>query len=50
MTIKVGRTSQGEQQCVENAVAAIAAVVDKVPRKWDGVKVCALLHSFSLLE
>ena len=39
LTIKVARTSQSEQQCVENTLAAIEAALDKVPRKWDGVKV-----------
>lgn len=39
LTIKVARSSQSEQQCLENAVAAINAAVEKVPRKWDGVQV-----------
>ena len=39
LTIKVARSSQSEQQCLENALAAITAAVEKVPRKWDGVQV-----------
>jgi hypothetical protein len=39
LTIKVARSSQSEQQGVENVLAAVAAAVEKVPRKWDGVQV-----------
>lgn len=35
----MARSSQSEQQGVENTLAAIAAAVEKVPRKWDGVQV-----------
>lgn len=42
LTIKVARTGQTQQQCIENAMAAVKAAVDKVPRKWDGVQVCIL--------
>ncbi|EFN51799.1 hypothetical protein CHLNCDRAFT_139764 [Chlorella variabilis] len=38
LAIKVARSSQSEQQGVENTLAAIAAAVEKVPRKWDGVQ------------
>ena len=39
MTIKVARSSQSEQQCVDNTLAAIKAAVEKMPRKWEGVQV-----------
>lgn len=38
LTIKVARSGQTQQQCVENVLAAIKAALDKVPRKWDGVQ------------
>lgn len=38
LTIKVARSSQSQQQCVENTLAAIAAAVEKVPKKWEGVQ------------
>lgn len=48
MTIKVARSSQSEQQCVENALAAIKAAVEKVPRKWDGVQVSCSSRSHTI--
>lgn len=42
LTIKVARSGQTQQQCVENVLAAIKAALDKVPRKWDGVQVRCL--------
>ena len=39
LTIKVARSSQTEQQCVENTLAAIKAAVEKMPRKWEGLQV-----------
>ena len=37
--IKVARSSQSKQECVDNVLAAISTAVDKVPRKWEGVQV-----------
>ena len=39
LTIKVARSSHSAQQCVDNALAAIDAAVQKCPRKWEGVQV-----------
>ena len=36
--MRVARSSQPAEQCVANAAAALAAVVDKVPKKWHGVQ------------
>ncbi|PSC67503.1 ribosomal L1 [Micractinium conductrix] len=48
LTIKVARSSQDQQQCVDNTLSAIAAAVEKVPRKWEGVQALFLKTSDSV--
>lgn len=38
INVKVGRSSQSQQEVVANAVAAIAGAVEVVPRKWANVQ------------
>eukprot|EP00887_Chlorella_sp_A99_P005117 scaffold25.g5117.t1 len=48
LTIRVARSSQSEAQCAENVFAALAAAVDKLPRKWAGVQSLFLKTSDSV--
>jgi ribosome biogenesis protein UTP30 len=38
LDIKVAKSGQTEEQCVENVLAAIKGAAEKVPRQWLGIK------------
>ncbi|GAB4821059.1 hypothetical protein N2152v2_008105 [Parachlorella kessleri] len=45
---RVAKSSQSEQQCVENVVAAAKAAVERLPKKWAGIKSVFLKSSSSV--
>ena len=38
LSVRVARSSQEEEECVENVMAVLEAAVEKVPGKWKGLK------------
>jgi ribosome biogenesis protein UTP30 len=38
LNVRVARSSQTEEQCVENVLAGLDAAVEKLPGKWKGIK------------
>ncbi len=38
ISIRVARSSQEEEECVENVMAVLETAVEKLPGKWKGVK------------
>ena len=38
LTVRVARSSQSEEECVANVVAALEGAVAKLPKQWAGVK------------
>ena len=48
LNIRVARSSQDEDQCVENIMAAIDTAAEKLPRKWKGIKALYLKSTDSV--
>ncbi len=38
LSVRVARSSQEEDECVENVMAALTAAAEKLPGKWKGIK------------
>ena len=38
LNIRVARSSQEEDECVENIIAVLEQAVEKLPGKWKGIK------------